>query len=150
MDSFQIRPANPGDVGSLHQMLLELATEVDRSESISSSPDDLLHHGFGKNRRFDTLVIESSHQLVGFCLFFLTFSSWRGETGVYIQDLYVAPHTRKENLGKRLLEAAALKAQDDGATHLRLSLHTENQKAAEFYQHVGLLPQQHERIFEIN
>jgi len=84
---------------------------------------------------------------VGVCLWFPAFSTFRGEPGLYVQDLYVAPSERGTGLGRRLLAAAAADGRAQGATHLRLSVESGNDGAQRFYAASGLRWQDTERIF---
>lgn len=46
-------------------------------------------------------------EVVGFALWFLNFSTWRGVHGIYLEDLYVRPERRGGGHGKALLTELA-------------------------------------------
>ena len=56
--------------------------------------------------------------VVGFALWFLNFSTWRGTHGIYLEDLYVRPAARGGGLGKALLAALAAECVRNGYTRL--------------------------------
>src|SRR5690606_2285616 len=81
-----IRLATAEDAPVLHALMLELAAATGRAGKVTGSPEAFRQHA----ALFDALLAERSGRPLGFCLFFTSFSSWRGEPGIYIQDLYVA------------------------------------------------------------
>ena len=85
--------------------------------------------------------------VVGLCLFFYNFSSWRGELGVYIQDLVVDSDVRASGIGRLLVRETARYAVGQGATHLRLSVDRDNHQAMRFYEKIGLQESADENIF---
>lgn len=52
-------------------------------------------------------VAEEDGEIVGFMLWFLNFSTWRGVHGIYLEDHYVRPGLRGSGLGKALLATLA-------------------------------------------
>lgn len=98
--------------------------------------------------RFEALIAEQAGEPVGFCLSFPSFSSWRGERGVYVQDLYVATEARGTGLGRRLLAETARRAREQGARYLRLSVASHNAPARAFYRRTGLAHADDECIYQ--
>jgi GNAT superfamily N-acetyltransferase len=141
-----IRAAVAADADAIHAMLLAIAATTGEAEKIASTPDDLVRHGFGAAPAFRALIAEAAGRPVGLCLYFTTFSSWRGRLGLYVQDLYVDPSERGGGLGRRLLAAAATEGVRHGVTHLRLSVDAGNAAAEAFYRRVGFEAAGHERI----
>lgn len=143
-----IRPAVAADVDDIHALIVHLAESTGHAEKITSTPADFLRSGFSEPVAFQALIAEHLDQVIGLSLFFYTFSSWRGELGVYVQDLVVAEPARGSGLGRQLIQETVRVALKRGATHLRLSVAAGNDRAAQFYDHLGLTPSDEERIFE--
>jgi GNAT superfamily N-acetyltransferase len=144
-----IRAATPDDAESLHALLLGLARATGLKEKIRSKPDDFRRLGFRDKPAFQALIAERGGKPVGLCLYFFNFSSWRGEMGIYVQDLYVADEARSAGLGRRLLAETVRLGRAQGATHLRLSVDRANVRAHRFYRRLGLKAQEHELIFQV-
>lgn len=141
-----IREARPEDAGLLHEALLALARHTGDEDKVESTPDDLLHYGFGTHPAFQALIAEVDGRFAGMCLSFASFSTWRGQPGIYVQDLYVADAFRGRRIGERLLKAAASRGYARGARHLRLSVERANISAQAFYERVGIHHSREEQI----
>ncbi|MCP2255036.1 L-amino acid N-acyltransferase YncA [Prauserella aidingensis] len=63
-------------------------------------------------------VAEADGEVVGFALWFLNFSTWRGVHGIYLEDLFVRPEHRGSGLGKTLLAALAAECVERGYARL--------------------------------
>ncbi len=147
-DDLEIRPAVASDADDIFDLITHLAWSTGHPELVTSKPADYLAMGFEEPPAFFALIAERAGQPIGLSLYFYTFSSWRGERGVYLQDLVVTDNERGSGLGRQLIAETARRASLDGATHLRLSVATDNHHAMGFYQEVGLSPADEERLFE--
>jgi ribosomal protein S18 acetylase RimI-like enzyme len=143
-----IRPATEEDVPAIHRLLAQLADATGLADKFHSGEDDLRRFGFSPRPMFDALLAERDDTVVGLCLFFYTFSSWRGTAGVYVQDLVVDRDARTGGVGRTLLVETARHARGRGVTHLRLSVQSDNADAIEFYRRLGLEHAADEYIFE--
>lgn len=144
-----IREARADDARLLHQALLALARHTGDEDKIESTPEDLLEHGFGPHPAFEALIAEVDGRFAGMCLSFPSFSTWRGQPGIYVQDLYVDDAFRGRRIGERLLQAAASRGYARGARHLRLSVDRANVSAQAFYERVGIQHCRDEQIHMI-
>lgn len=141
-----IREARPDDVDTLHGALLALARHTGDEHKIESTPADLLAYGFGERPAFEALIAEVDGAFAGMCLSFSSFSTWRGQPGIYVQDLYVDATFRGKRIGECLLQAAAARGYTRGARHLRLSVDQANLSAQAFYERVGITHSRDEQI----
>jgi ribosomal protein S18 acetylase RimI-like enzyme len=137
-DAVVLRPAAPADADAIHAMIKALAEEVGAAENVSSTPADIGRFGFSDPPAFHAIIAERSGKAVGLCLYFFSFSTWRGTPGIYIQDIYVASSERGRGLARRLLVESARSAAGQGAKFLRLSVDSENVAARKFYEKLGI------------
>jgi len=142
-----IRLATASDVHVIHTLVRQLADSTDQQARFKSHVDDFLKAGFSGDPQFEALLAEQDGAVIGLCLFFYNFSSWRGEPGVYIQDLVVDRQARAQGTGRALIQETVRHAQQRGATHLRLSVEQDNETAIRFYEALGLKESSNERIF---
>jgi ribosomal protein S18 acetylase RimI-like enzyme len=143
-----IRLATADDAASIHGMIVDLAKATGPRQKVTSRPEHFLRHGSGERPAFEAYIAERAGKALGLCLFFYSFSSWRGELGVYVQDLYVAEEARGCGLGRRLIAETVRLAKARGATYLRLSVARENTAAQEFYRAIGMSESEDECIYQ--
>ena len=142
-----IRPGTAEDVPEIHRMLRAMAEEMGELSRVSSTPADLLRHGFSGKACFQALIAEKEGNCVGFCLYFPSFSSWRGQPGVYVLDLYVAPGERGSGLAQEFMKRTAAEAGREGAVFMRLSVSHGNDAARRFYSGMGLHHSEQECVY---
>lgn len=143
-----IRPAIAADAPAIHSMIQALAAGLGMAGQVTSSPQDLLQHGFGERPAFEALIAERQGQPLGLCLYFSSFSSWAGKRGVYLQDIFVDPQARGTGLGRRLLAETARRAAQQGAGFMRLAVDKDNQGARNFYRDAGMIHAERDCIYK--
>jgi ribosomal protein S18 acetylase RimI-like enzyme len=92
-------------------------------------------------------VIEDTGQMLGVCLWTMTYSSWRGARGIYISDLYVMPFARGKKVGEKLLVGTIREAQKLGAGFIKMEVDATNSSAARFYERLGFKHKSEDQIF---
>lgn len=144
-----IRDANIDDATAIADMVHRLAVGTGEGDKAVGRAEDFRRHGFGDVPQFHALIAEQSAAPVGLSLWLYDFSSWRGNLGAYLQDLYVDPSLRGRGLGRALLAATCERALANGASHMRLSVNTENRQARKFYARLGFAWRDDECIYQI-
>ncbi len=135
--SLAIRPARPGDAALVLRFVRELAEyerlthEVDATEAMI---DAAL---FGVSPRVFCHIAEWQGEPVGFALWFLNFSSFRGRNGIYLEDIFVRPAMRGCGIGKALLCHLARRCVEEGWTRLEWSVLDWNEPSIKFYEAQG-------------
>ncbi|PWR20093.1 GNAT family N-acetyltransferase [Zavarzinia compransoris] len=131
-------------------MILGIGAALDQAGKIRGTVEDLRRYGFGADPAFEALIAEDGGRTVGLCLYFRSFSTWRGRPGAYVQDLYVDPACRGGGLGRRLLAACAARMAARGGTYIRLSVDAANGAAQGFYRRAGFRPAADDLIHQID
>lgn len=137
MDSIEIRGARREDAPVIHRLLLELASELGKAQDIRSSVADIERFGFGDPPRFEAVLAFGGEEAIGLAVYFYEFSTWRGQPGVYVQDLYVAPTARGRGLGRELLRAVRQRAAEHVAGYVKLTVYDRDPAALAFYHAMG-------------
>lgn len=128
-------------------MILELADSLGARDRVTSSADDIRSALADAEPGVHAILAENGGRTVGVAVFFLTYSTWRGTRGVYLQDLFVSADAQAAGLGRRLLDAVVAWARERGASHLRLSVDRNNSAARTFYEAVGMAHSDEECIY---
>ncbi len=132
-----IRPATERDVPELVAMIRELADFEHLSEQVVVTEEALARALFGPDPVvFDTVVEDGDGGLAGHALWFRTFSTFLGTTGIWLEDLYVRPDHRRRGLATALL--THLRGLTEG--RLEWEVLEWNAPAMDFYQRLGARP----------
>lgn len=138
----QIRPAREEDCAEILQLVKELAAFEELSDQVRVTEEDLRRDGFGSSPRFECLLAETyegsgaSPIVVGLALFFLTYSTFAGRPGLYLEDIYVRETARGFGVGRQLLTRLAAIACERDCPRLDLSVLHWN-PARSFYEKLG-------------
>jgi GNAT superfamily N-acetyltransferase len=76
-------------------------------------------------------------EIHGYAIFFHNFSSFQGQPGIFLEDVYVEPHTRGKGLGKALLVEVMRIARERGCRRSEWVVLDWNQRAKNFYESLG-------------
>lgn len=158
--SFRIRPCTESDSDALAALVRELAVYERLEDHARATPDDFRVHLFGPKPAAEAVVAEvdadadadaeAEAEAVGFALFFPTFSTFRGQPGLYLEDLFVRPAYRGLGLGKALLAAVARRAVDRGCGRLEWSVLDWNAPSIAFYRAAGAEPMDDWTVYRID
>ncbi|MDH1124744.1 GNAT family N-acetyltransferase [Enterobacter sp. GD03975] len=139
--SITIRQARPEDAAAIYDMIYELAVYEKAPEEVVTTPDEIRKTLFGADSKTEALIAEDAGRVVGYAVFFTSYSTWLGRNGIYMEDLYVSPEYRNKGAGKALLKKIAQCAVERDCGRLEWSVLDWNQSAIDFYLSIGALPQ---------
>ncbi len=128
-----IRPAVETDVPELVAMIRELADFENLSDQVSITEDDLARTLFGPEAMAQDWVVEDGGRLVGHALWYRTFSTFLGQTGIWLEDIYVRPEHRRKGYATQLLT----KLRQETGGRLEWEVLEWNVPAMDFYERLG-------------
>lgn len=134
---FAIRPAQVQDVDAIFNLILGLAKYEQLTDNVTGTSDLLRSHLFGVKPYAEAIVAESETSIIGYAIFFHTYSTFLTQPGLYLEDVFVAPEYRRQGAGKALMTAVAKIASDRDCGRLEWSVLEWNQNAIAFYQSLG-------------
>ncbi len=132
-----IRPATAADVGEILRFIKALALYERGLDQVTATEDGLLRDGFGPQSFYECLIAELDGKAAGFALYFYNYSTWRGQPGIYLEDLFVEPELRGLGIGKALLERVAVATIQKGCRRLQWQVLDWNTPAIDFYVAMG-------------
>ena len=135
-----IRPCRPDDAETLVNLVRALAVYEKLEPFARAAPEAFRAHLFGPRPAAEAILAEVDGEPVGFALFFATFSTFRGQPGLYLEDLFVQPEHRGRGIGKALLATVARLAVARGCGRLEWSVLDWNAPAIGFYRSLGARP----------
>ncbi|CDL00092.1 Putative N-acetyltransferase [Magnetospirillum gryphiswaldense MSR-1 v2] len=131
-----IRTANPDDAPHILALLHELAAF--EGGTVTAGAHDL--RAALESRRMEALLAEQAGESVGLLTVLPSYSSWRGQAGAIIHDLYVRPAARGLGLGRKLVHTLLALAPERGWGRVDVNVLDWNQTAQQFYAQLGLVP----------
>jgi|SRR5579883_832966 len=135
-----IRPATPADVPVIAALIRGLAEYERLTHALVMQEADLERHLFGERPFAEVLLAEEAGTVVGFALFFHNYSTFRGQPGIYLEDLFVIPEARGKGHGKALFVALARLAIERGCGRVVWSVLDWNEPSIQFYRSLGATP----------
>lgn len=136
-----IRRVTPEDVPALVGMVHDLARYEKAAESCHLTESQLHTALFGEQPAlFGHVAVAEDSTVIGLALWFLSYSTWDGVHGVYLEDLYVRPEHRGGGHGRALLAALAGICTERGYTRLAWWVLDWNTPSIGFYRSLGAEP----------
>jgi GNAT superfamily N-acetyltransferase len=132
-----IRLATPADVRQILAFIRALAAYERAPDAVSATEEGLLRDGFGPHPYYQCLIAEHDGKPAGFALYFFNYSTWMGQPGLYLEDLFVEPELRGRGIGKALLQRVAAVALEKGCRRLQWEVLDWNTPAIDFYAAMG-------------
>ena len=92
---------------------------------------------FGEGSFVEGLICDLDGETAGFAIFYPRFSSFRGQRGYYLEDIYVDSAYRGRGFGEALLREIARKGKARGFERIDFQVLEWNFAAIEFYKSLG-------------
>lgn len=134
-----VRSAGPQDVPELLRLvhaLAEYEREPDAVQATEQMYADVLFPTQGHPTAFAE-VAEVDGEVVGMAIWFLSFSTWTGTNGVWLEDLFVEPAHRGSGLGVALLRRLASICVERGYRRFEWWVLDWNSPSIDFYRAAG-------------
>lgn len=136
-----IRPAQIGDTATILHFIRELAIYEKAEHEAKATPEHIHNTLFCESPNAHGLICEHNGEAIGFAIYFFSYSTWQGQYGIYLEDLYVSSQHRGLGAGKQLLTHLAGIAVEKGCGRFEWSVLDWNQPAIDFYESLGAKPQ---------
>ena len=136
MQNIELRFADETDAKELLELITELAVYENLSELVTANEQILISALF-KNKRAKSLLAEVDGRVVGYAIFFYSFSTFLGKGGIYIEDVFVKPDFRGMGIGKLFFKKIASLAIEDDCKRLEWSCLDWNKPSIDFYLSLG-------------
>jgi len=95
-------------------------------------------------------VAEVDGVVVGMAVWFVSFSTWTGRHGLYLEDLVVSQAHRGRGIGRRLVAALAAVCVERGYARFEWAVLDWNEPAIGFYRALGAQPMDEWTVFRLS
>lgn len=127
-----IRFAVQEDCERLLELIHELALYEKAPEEVTVKLEEFVEAGFGNNPVWKAFVAEREGQILGFALYYVRYSTWKG-CRLYLEDFIVTAEERGKGIGKILFERVMQEAREKGFNGMSWQVLDWNAPAINFY-----------------
>jgi len=145
-----IRPATGADVPVIHAMIEALAEHLELAHEVVVDEADLHDALFGPQPRAEVVLACVGDEVGGFALFYGNYSTFRGQCGLHLEDLYVSPSWRGRGIGRRLLVHLANLTIERGCRRLEWWVQTGDERAVAFYDTLGAMAKDEWTVYRLS
>lgn len=131
-----IRYAVKEDCPRLMELVHELALYEKAPEEVTVSLEHFEDAGFGPNPVWRAFVAEVDGIVVGFALYYIRYSTWKGSR-MYLEDLIVTEEMRGKKIGKLLFDRLFQEVKERGFSGMVWQVLDWNEPAINFYNKYG-------------
>ncbi|HUI31875.1 MAG TPA: GNAT family N-acetyltransferase [Candidatus Acidoferrales bacterium] len=135
--TINIVPAAERDVPLILSFIKGLAEYERLLGQVVATEDALRETLFGPKKFAEVVIARYGDEPAGFALFFHNYSTFLGQPGIYLEDLFVLPEFRKKGVGKALLTYLSRVAVERKCGRLEWAVLDWNKPVIEFYEKMG-------------
>lgn len=128
-----IRRAKQEDCSRILELVHELAVYEKAPNEVTVTLEHFTESGFGIQPVWWAFVVEVDEIIQGFALYYIRFSTWKGQR-MYLEDLLVTKEMRGKGLGKLLFDQLIVEAKEKGFTGMTWQVLEWNEPAINFYR----------------
>lgn len=136
-DGAILRPARPGDEAGILAAIRSLAEYEREPDAVENTVEAIRERFFGDDPRVFAHVVSRGGTVVGVAVWFVTYSTWTGRHGIWLEDLFVDESERGKGYGKALIAALAAVCVDRGYSRLEWTVLDWNAPSIAFYRSLG-------------
>jgi GNAT superfamily N-acetyltransferase len=114
-------------------LINELAVYEKAPDEVTVTRSHFEQSGFGKNPVWWAFVAEINNTIVGFALYYIRYSTWKGQC-IYLEDFIVTENMRGNGIGKLLFDQIVQETKDKGFSRMVWQVLEWNEPAINFYK----------------
>jgi len=127
-----LRFAVEEDCPRILELIHELAVYEKAPEEVTVTLQEFINAGFGKTPVWKAFVVEDENEILGFALYYIRYSTWKG-CRLYLEDFLVTENARGKGIGKLLFERVIKEAKDKNYNGMSWQVLDWNAPAINFY-----------------
>lgn len=148
--NLRIRKTVETDLPVIVQLMQEFARHQNLDEYLDVTEETLHDVLFGRAAFVESLIALDNIVPVAYAFFYPSFSSFRGQKSVYLEDIFITEKFRKFGIGEKMLkEIATIGKHNFGASRMDFQVLSTNEAAINFYKNRGAVLDEEERHVKI-
>ncbi len=137
ISKFSIRTATVEDIPLVLRFVKDLAHYEKLPHEVTATEELLRRNLFSERKTAEVLLASEGEHYVGFAVFFHNFSTFVGQPGIYLEDVFVRPEFRGRGYGKALMIYVARLAKERHCGRFEWSVLDWNTPSLDFYRSLG-------------
>lgn len=149
----QVRLAQPEEATLIYQFIQKKA-EFDRkmgaySEEIQTTVAKIQQTLFRDRPFAFVMLAEDRGSAIGFALYYFRYSSFQGQSSIWLDDLFIDPDMRNNGAGTLLMNKLLQISKENNCSHIAWTADARNAQGLRFYQRLGaeIIEQKGDRCF---
>jgi GNAT superfamily N-acetyltransferase len=135
--SVAVRGFEAADADRLLELIDGLADYEKLARPDNAARQRLIADATATPPRFNTLLAEIDGVVSGYAIFFFTYSSFRAQPSLYLEDIFVLPQHRGRGAGLALFRNCAAEAVRQGCGRMEWQVLSWNTPTISFYERLG-------------
>lgn len=131
--NINIRKATAEDCNAIMDLVHELAVYEKAPHEVTVNYEHFVESGFGMNPVWWAFVAEAEGNIVGFALYYIRYSTWKGQR-LYLEDILVTEPMRGKGIGGLLFDRVIEEAREKKFSGMMWQVLDWNEPAINFYK----------------
>jgi ribosomal protein S18 acetylase RimI-like enzyme len=148
--NLKINKTKSTDIPRIVAMLREFAEQTNLAQYCKVTEESLQNVMFGEDSFVEGLIALVDEIPVAYAIFFPHFASFKGQRGIYLEDIYIKPEFRNFGIGEKLLREIAKFGQSQNASRIDFQVSDSNEKGINFYKKLGAVCNENETHFKFD
>lgn len=143
-----IKKATPENIPQIIVLMREFAEYEKLLEYLEVTEERLEIALFGDGKVAEAIVASDGETVIGYAIFFPYFATFRGQRGIYLEDIFITKAARGRGVGEMMLKYIAKSAKERGFERIDFQVLEWNAPAIGFYERLGAERNDEERHFK--
>ena len=136
MKELTFKTAQRQDCPLILEYIKKLADYEKRLDEVIATTEDIEKWIFDENQA-EVIFVQLNGKVIGFALYFLSFSTYLGNVNMHLEDLFIEPEHRGNGYGKALLKELGKIVIDRGYGRFEWTCLSWNKSSIDFYLNIG-------------
>jgi GNAT superfamily N-acetyltransferase len=148
MNNFRIKKAAEENIPQIIALMREFAEYENLLDYVEVTEERLRVALFGAAKVADAIVAFQDDEPIGYAVFYPNFATFRGQRGLYLEDIFIKQASRGKGAGEMILKYLAREAGERGFERIDFQVLEWNTPAIKFYEKLGAHRDDDERHFK--
>jgi GNAT superfamily N-acetyltransferase len=146
--TIRIEKAVEENVPQIFGLMREFAEYENLLDSFETTEERLKTALFGDGKVAEAILAFDGETAVAYAVFFPNFATFRGQRGLYLEDIFITKNARGHGVGEMILKYIARLAKERGFERIDFQVLEWNAPAIGFYEKLGAVRDDEERHFK--